>query len=72
MQSTLRVNFPEGKSVYTFVPNKLILAIYALVVFGLVVSYDLYKGNTWLVLAATAIILIGGLLAWIASIRRSS
>ena len=49
--------------------NKLLLAGYAVLFFGLVASYDLYRENTWLVLIATSVILIGGLLAWLASIR---
>ncbi len=48
--------------------NKLLLAGYAVLFFGLVASYDLYRENTWLVLLATSLILIGGLLAWLASI----
>jgi len=51
------------------VKNKLLLAGYAVLFFGLVASYDLYRENTWLVLLATSLILIGGLLAWLASIR---
>jgi hypothetical protein len=50
------------------VKNKLLLAGYAVLFFGLVASYDLYRENTWLVLLATSLILIGGLLAWLASI----
>lgn len=53
------------------VRNKTLLAVYLIVFTSLVLNYDLYRDNTWLVFLATAIILIGGLIAWIVSIRGS-
>ena len=52
--------------------NKTLLAVYLIVFTTLVLNYDLYSENTWLVFLATAIILVGGLVAWIASIRGSN
>lgn len=54
------------------VRNKTLLAVYLIVFTSLVLNYDLYRNNTWLVLIATSVILIGGLLAWLASIRGST
>lgn len=52
--------------------NKSLLAVYLIVFTTLVLNYDLYSENTWLVFLATTIILIGGLIAWLASIRGSN
>lgn len=52
--------------------NRLILIGYLAMFFGLVSSYDLYSGNVYLVALAGALILIGGLIAWLFSIRGSS
>ena len=51
--------------------KKTLLAVYLIVFTTLVLNYDLYRDNTWLVFLASAIILVGGLIAWIASIRGS-
>lgn len=52
--------------------NRLILVAYLAMFFGLVNSYDLYSENVYLVALAGALILIGGLIAWLFSIRGSS
>ena len=45
------------------------LAIYAAVFTVSVWSYDLYKDNTWAVALAAAVVTIGGLIAWLISVR---
>lgn len=52
--------------------NRLILIAYLAMFFGLVSSYDFYSGNIYLVALAGALILVGGLIAWLVSIRGSS
>ncbi|MEL0291609.1 MAG: hypothetical protein VW942_04480 [Aquiluna sp.] len=52
--------------------NRLILFAYLAMFFGLVSAYDLYSENVYLVALAGALILIGGLIAWLFSIRGSS
>jgi len=52
--------------------NRLILVAYLAMFFGLVGFYDLYSENIYLVALAGALILIGGLIAWLFSIRGSS
>ena len=52
--------------------NRLILVAYLAMFFGLVGIYDLYSQNVYLVALAAAFILVGGLIAWLASIRGSS
>ena len=49
--------------------NRWILIAYLALFFGVVSLYDTYKENTFLVIVATAIILIAGLLAWIWSVQ---
>ena len=49
--------------------NKWVLAIYAGVFAVTIWSYDLYKNNTWAVALAAAVITIGGLIAWLISVR---
>ena len=45
------------------------LAIYAGVFAVTIWSHDLYKDNTWAVALAAAVITIGGLIAWLISVR---
>jgi len=52
--------------------NKIILIAYLAMFFGLVGFYDLYSQNVYLVALAAALILVGGLIAWLVSIRGSS
>ena len=52
--------------------NRLILVAYLTMFFGLVGFYDLYSQNVYLVALAAALILVGGLSAWLVSIRGSS
>lgn len=52
--------------------NRLILIAYLAMFFGLVGSYDLYSQNVYVVGLAGALILIGGLIAWLVSIRGSA
>ena len=52
--------------------NKVILIAYLAMFFGLVGFYDLYSQNVYLVALAAALILVGGLIAWLVSIRGSS
>jgi hypothetical protein len=52
--------------------NRIILIAYLAMFFGLVSFYDLYSQNVYLVALAGALILIGGLIAWLVSIRGSS
>ena len=52
--------------------NKVILIAYLAMFFGLVGFYDLYSHNVYLVGMAAALILVGGLIAWLVSIRGSS
>jgi len=52
--------------------NKVILIAYLAMFFGLVGFYDLYSQNVYLVALAAALILVGGLIAWLVSIRVSS
>jgi hypothetical protein len=52
--------------------NRIILIAYLAMFFGLVSSYDLYSENVYFVALASALILIGGLIAWLFSIRGSS
>jgi len=52
--------------------NRMILFAYLIMFFGLVSSYDLYSDNVYLVALASALILIGGLIAWLFSIRGSA
>lgn len=49
--------------------NRLLLLTYGVMFFGVVSSYDSYKDNTLLVVGAAALITVGGLVAWIISIR---
>jgi len=49
--------------------NRWILLAYLGLFFIVVSLYDFYKDNELLVVAAAAIILIGGLLAWIWSVQ---
>jgi uncharacterized membrane protein YqjE len=49
--------------------NRWILIGYLVLFFGVVSLYDSYKENTFLVIVATAIILIIGLIAWIWSVQ---
>jgi hypothetical protein len=49
--------------------NRWILIGYLTLFFGVVSLYDSYKENTFLVIIATAIILIVGLIAWVWSIQ---
>jgi hypothetical protein len=49
--------------------NRWILICYLALFFGVVSFYDSYKENTLLVIVATAIILITGLIAWIWSVQ---
>jgi hypothetical protein len=49
--------------------NRWILIGYLALFFGVVSLYDSYKENTFLVIVATAIILIAGLIAWVWSIQ---
>ena len=49
--------------------NRLILVGYLTVFFGVVSFYDAYKDNQLFVIVAAAIILIGGLAAWVWSIQ---
>jgi len=52
--------------------NRMILFAYLIMFFGLVSSYALYSDNVYLVALASALILIGGLIAWLFSIRGSN
>jgi len=52
--------------------NRLILVAYLAMFFGLVGFYDLYSQNVYLVALAAALILVGGLVAWLVSIRGAS
>ncbi len=52
--------------------NRIILVTYLAMFFGLIGFYDLYSENVYLVALAGALILIGGLIAWLFSIRGSS
>lgn len=52
--------------------NRLILVAYLAMFFSLVGFYDLYSQNVYLVALAAALILVGGLIAWLVSIRGSS
>jgi hypothetical protein len=49
--------------------NRWILIGYLALFFGVVSLYDSYKENTFLVIVATAIILITGLIAWVWSVQ---
>jgi hypothetical protein len=49
--------------------NRWILIGYLVLFFGVVGFYNSYKENTLLVIVATAIILITGLIAWIWSVQ---
>ena len=49
--------------------NRWILLGYLALFFGVVSLYDSFKDNTLLVIAAAAIILIAGLIAWVWSIQ---
>ena len=49
--------------------NRWILIGYLTLFFGVVGFYDSYKENTLLVILATAIILITGLIAWVWSVQ---
>ena len=49
--------------------NRWILLGYLALFFGVVSLYDSYKETTLLVIAAAAIILIAGLIAWVWSIQ---
>ncbi|MBL6592520.1 MAG: hypothetical protein O3C16_02430 [Actinobacteria bacterium] len=52
--------------------NRVILIAYLAMFFGLVSFYDLYSENVYLVALAAALILVGGLIAWLVSIRGAS
>ena len=52
--------------------NRVILIAYLAMFFGLVSFYDLYSEYVYLVALAAALILVGGLIAWLVSIRGSS
>ena len=52
--------------------NRVILIAYLAMFFGLVSFYDLYSENVYLVTLAAALILVGGLIAWLVSIRGAS
>ena len=52
--------------------NRVILIAYLAMFFGLVSFYDLYSENIYLVALAAAFILVGGLIAWLVSIRGAS
>jgi len=52
--------------------NRLLLLTYGVMFFGVVSSYDSYKENTLFVVGAAALITVGGLVAWIISIRGKS
>ncbi len=58
--------------VLVFMKNRIILVTYLAMFFGLIGFYDLYSENVYLVALAGALILIGGLIAWLFSIRGSS
>lgn len=60
------------RRVLVLMKNRVILVAYLAMFFGLVNSYDLYSENVYLVALAGALILIGGLIAWLFSIRGSS
>ena len=49
--------------------NRWILIGYLALFFGVVSFYDSYKSNTLLVIVASAIILIAGLIAWVWSVQ---
>jgi hypothetical protein len=49
--------------------NRWILAGYLIVFFTVIWFYDSYRDNILLVILATAIITIGGLVAWVWSIQ---
>ena len=49
--------------------NRLILLGYAAVFFGLTSTYENYKDNLFVVLLAVTVITVGGLIAWLISIR---
>ena len=52
--------------------NRVILIAYLAMFFGLVSFYDIYSENVYLVALAGALILVGGLIAWLVSIRGAS
>lgn len=52
--------------------SRVILIAYLAMFFGLVSFYDLYSENVYLVALAAALILVGGLIAWLVSIRGAS
>ena len=52
--------------------NRVILIAYLAMFLGLVSLYDLYSENVYLVALAAALILVGGLIAWLVSIRGAS
>ena len=52
--------------------NKLLLLGYLTLFFVIVSNYDLYKENIVVVVLAASVILIGGLAAWLISIRGAS
>jgi uncharacterized membrane protein YqjE len=51
--------------------NRWILIGYLSLFFTVVALYDSYRNNTLLVILATAIICIGGLIAWVWSVQPS-
>lgn len=57
--------------VYPQVNNKMILSGYLVLFAAVIGAYDLYRENTYAVALAGAVLLITGLLAWLASIRGS-
>ena len=52
--------------------NRFILIAYLAMFFSLISLYDRYSENVYLVALAAALILVGGLVAWLVSIRGSS
>ena len=65
----------KPKSIYGvlfLMKNRVILIAYLAMFFGLVSFYDLYSENVYLVALAAALILVGGLIAWLVSIRGAS